>query len=89
MWFKGGKNEVCIWYLCWGREGASFNLEGYMTLNGLAKWFTKEVYSKVPVFRAGRMVITKEGLVETHHWDSRQEFLDWARNQVSFALPQV
>ncbi|GAJ00686.1 unnamed protein product, partial [marine sediment metagenome] len=54
MWFKGGKNSVCIWYVCWGREEACFNLEGYQTLNGLAKWFTKEAYKEVPVLRAGR-----------------------------------
>lgn len=89
MWFKGGKNEVCIWYLCWGREGESFNLEGYMTLHGLAKWFTKEVYKGVPVLRVGRMIISKEGVVEKDHWDSREEFLNWARNLVPFPLPEV
>ena len=89
MWFKGGKDQVSIWYVCWGLEGASFNLEGYQTLNGLAKWFTKEAYKEVPVLRVGRMEISKEGVVEAEHWDSREEFLRWASRVVSFTLPEV
>lgn len=87
MWFKGGKTGVCIWYVCWGREGTSFNLEGYQTLNGLAKWFAKEAYKGVPVLRVGRMIISKDGVEEKDHWDSREEFLKWAKPLVGFKLP--
>lgn len=87
MWFKGGKDAVGIWYVCWGRPGVSCNVEEYMTLTGLAKWFANEAYSQVPVFRAGRMVISKDGVEEKDHWDSREEFLNWARPLVGFKLP--
>lgn len=89
MWFKGGKTAVCIWYVCWGREGATCNVVAYQTLNGLAKWFTIEAYKGVPVLRAGRMIISKDGVEEKDHWDSREEFLTWAKPLVPFKIPEV
>ena len=89
MWFKGGKNGVGMWYVCWGREDACFNLEGYQTLNGLAKWFAKKAYREVPVLRVGRIEITKDGVEEKEHWESREEFLKWAKPLVAFSLPDV
>ncbi len=89
MWFKGGKTGVSIWYVCWGLEGESFNLEGYQTLNGLAKWFTKEAYKEVPVLRAGQMIIRKDGIEDKLQWQSREEFLKWAKPLVAFSLPDV
>ena len=89
MWFKGGKNAVCIWYVCWGRKDATCNVEGYQTLNGLAKWFTKKDYRGVPVLRVGRLVFTGEGVEEEEHWESREEFLKWAKTVVAFTLPDV
>jgi len=89
MWFKGGKNEVCIWYVCWGREGATCNVEGYHTLNGLAKWFTKGAFSEVPILRVGRMTISRAGIEEKEHWESREEFLKWAKPLVGFPLPNA
>ena len=68
MWFKGGKNAVCIWYVCWGRQDATCNVEGYKTLNGLAKWFANAAYREVPIQRVGRMIISKEGIEEKDTW---------------------
>lgn len=87
MWFRGGKDQVSIWYVCWGREGATCNVEAYQTLNGLAHWFAKGAYKDVPVQRAGQMIISKEGLVEKMSWESREEFIEWARPLVGFPLP--
>lgn len=89
MWFRGGKDGVSIWYVCWGREDVELNVEEYKTLNGLAKWFANEAYREVPVQRAGRVVISKDGVEEKDHWDSREEFLKWAKPLVAFTLPDV
>lgn len=89
MWFKGGKNAVSIWYVCWGRKDATCHFEGYQTLNGLAHWFAKEAYKEVPVQRVGQMVISKDGIEEKLHWESREEFLKWAKPLVGFKLPDV
>lgn len=89
MWFKGGKTGVSIWYVCWGREGVTHNVEGYSTLNGLAKWFANKAYRAVPVLRVGRMVISKGGIEEKDIWESREEFVKWAKPLVAFSLPDV
>lgn len=87
MWIKGHKNGVGFWYVLWGREGTTYNLEVYHTLNGLANWMRKEVYKNVPVQRVGRMVVTKEGFTEKEHWDSREEFIEFAKPLVPFSFP--
>ena len=79
MWLRGDKGGVGRWYVCWGLKGESYNVELYHTLNGLVKWMTNVVYASVPVLRVGRMVITEEGPVEKEHWDTRAEFLEWAK----------
>jgi len=89
MWFKGGPNEVSIWYVCWGSKDATCNVEAYQTLSGLARWFTKKAYFEFPVQRVGRMVISKAGVEEKEHWESREEFLKMAKKIVGFSLPDV
>lgn len=85
MWIKGHKNGVGFWYVLWGRKGTTYGMEVYLKLNGLAKWFRREVYMNVPVLRIGRMVVTEEGFVEKEHWTSREEFLKWAIGE--FPIP--
>lgn len=87
MWFKGNKKGVAIFYALWGKKGASYNFEGYQTLNGLVKWMIRESMRDIPIHRIGRIVITEEGLVEMEHWFSREEFLKWARPLVGFKIP--
>ena len=89
MLFKGTKYAVAIFYVCWGREGATVNVEAYHTLNGLAKWFAKEAYKKVPVLHVGRIIISKDGVEEKETWETREEFLKWAKPLVPFPLPEV
>ena len=86
MWIKGHKTGVGFWYVLWGVEGSSYNMEVYQTLNGLANWFRKKPYREIPVLRVGRMVVTKEGFVEKEHWINREQFIEWAKNLVPFSL---
>jgi hypothetical protein len=88
MWIKGNQFGVGFWYVLWGREEVTYNLEVYHTLNGLANWIRKEAYKNVPVQRVGRMVVTEKGFEEKEHWASREEFIDFARPLVSFPLPE-
>jgi len=89
VWIKGHASGVGFWYVLWGRKGATFNLEVYHTFNGLANWMRKEVYKEVPVLRVGRMVVTEEGFAEKEHWDSREEFIEYARPLVPFSFLSV
>jgi len=73
MWFRGTKDGVGIWYICWGK--ASYNAELYATPYGVRKWLVSEVMRNIPIHRIGRMVITEDGPVEKEHWSSREEFL--------------
>lgn len=87
MWIKGHKHGVGFWYVLWGLKGEAYNMDVYLTFNGLANWMRKEVYRDIPVLRVGRMVITEEGFVEKEHWTSREEFVEWARPLAPFPLP--
>lgn len=88
MWIRGNKNGVGFWYVLWGREGIDYILEVYHTLNGLANWMRNEAYKGLPVQRIGRMVVTKEGFAEKEHWDSREEFIEFAKPLVPFKFPE-
>lgn len=88
MWLRGSKGGVGRWYVCWGLKGESYNVELYVTLNGLAKWMINKVYRDIPVLRIGRMVITEDGPVEKEHWGSRGEFLEWVKPLVTFEIPR-
>ena len=88
MWLRGGKSGVGRWYVCWGLKGESYNADVYQTLNGLVKWMINKVYREVPVLRIGRMIITEEGPVEKEHWDSREEFLQWAKPLIGLEIPR-
>lgn len=85
MWLRGGKNGVGRWYVYWGAKGGPYNVELYQDLNWLVKWV---ISNAVPVYRIGRMVITEEGPAEKEHWDSREEFLQWAKPLVGFEIPR-
>lgn len=88
MWIKGYQTGVGFWYVLRGKEETSYNLEVYRTFNGLANWMRKEVYKDVPVQRIGRMVVTREGFAEKEHWDSREEFIEYAKSLVTFTFPE-
>ena len=90
MWIKGQKNGVGFWYVLWGQKGKVYNMEVYLTLNGLANWFRKDAYRDIPVLRIGRMVVTEKGFAEQEReqWTSRKEFLEWAKPLVGFPIPE-
>lgn len=85
MWLKGSKSGVGRWYVCWGVKDISYNVELYQTLNGLAKWVSGT--SDIAILRIGRWLITEAGLVETEHWSTKKEFLEWAKPLIGFKLP--
>jgi len=89
MFIEGTTSGVGFWYVCWGLQGESYYMNTYLKLNGLAKWFASEAYKGVPVLRVGRIVITEKGVEEKEHWESREEFLKWAKPLVPFSLPEV
>ncbi len=85
MFIEGNKYGVGFWYVCWGAP-PQYNMSIYRTLNGLAKWFVG-IGKEVPVYRVGRVVFTETGLTERDQWNSREDFIAWAKGLVPFALP--
>ena len=88
MWFRGNKSGVQVFFVCWGAKGGPYNIEAYQTLNGLAKWMMNETYREVPVHHIGRLVFTDKAAVVKETWETREEFLEWARPLVGFEIPK-
>jgi len=88
MFIQGSKESVGFYYVCWGRPGVRYDLNMYVTLNGLVKWMIGELWKEVPIIRIGRLIFTEEGVTEKDTWSSREEFLKWAKNLVGFHIPE-